>query len=531
MFSCNGIYENIEKFSGEVVYPAKFDTIVGYIGYERVELDLLKAGRLPASEINMGKAVKTIVEVDGKVVAEYDSLRSWINVTGLTEQKLYRFRVYTADDYGNPSVPQEIALIPFTSYDKETLGVPSPRVMASPSAAIVDWPTGISSVVLDFYSFEYEYTDRQNEKITGTRNRSDTRIFVGNIEVGEQVDLKLTYKVVPKSSNQPILDTVYLDRVVTLNIPDANTPFIVVEKDILAANGISVYTANGVADITKLTYPVHCSSLQDLFYFPNVTELDLTGGTLFPVPERVYDRNNAHNVIGNIPYTPLLRNSNNDMPVSEYQALKDMLEAGILTKVLYSPNSIGGLDEVLAPYVGSVVELLPIPDDIYIPNEYFVDGKICDNNWEVTYTYPAPNPPAGNGLVNIYRITPVKPSSSFIFAVPPGYMYNLKEYPYLKFKVYMPPAANINDYFQLIWTRFMNYWWGGFESDSKFGQEYWAPSYIWMDKFQEWVDITVPLDVNRHTRAIVINIGYEQGRTPNDGLIYYFANIRLSKTN
>jgi hypothetical protein len=110
-------------------------------------------------------------------------------------------------------------------------------------------------------------------------------------------------------------------------------------------------------------------------------------------------------------------------------------------------------------------------------------------------------------------------------------MYNVKEYPYLKFKVYMPPAADINDYFQLLWPRFMNFWWGGFDGDSKFGQEYWAPNYIWMDKFQEWVDITVPLDVNRHNRAIVINIGYEQGRTPNPGLVYYFANFRLSKTD
>jgi hypothetical protein len=532
LYSCNGLYENIDKYSGEIVYPAKFDTVIGYVGYERVEIDLMKAGRVPASQVNMGKAVKTIVEADGKVIADYDSLCSWVNITGLTQQKLYRFKIYTLDEYQNPSVPQEIALTPFTSFDKEVLGVASPRVMASPSAAIVDWPNGISSVLLDFYSLEYKYADKDSDTVRGERIGSNTRIFVGNIAIGEQVALKVNFKIIPKSGNKPILDTVYLERVITLNIPTGDTPFIVNERDILVKNGVSVFTANGVAAVTKLTYPVHCSSLQDIFYFPNLKELDLTGGSLFLTPELVYDRNGARSIVGNKPWTPLLRNVNS-MASMEYQALKDMLESGLLTKVVYAPNSIEGLDDLLAPYVGTVVELLPVPDDVYITNDFFVDGVVCDNNWRVEYTFPAPSYPAGNGLVDVYRITPVNPSSSFMFALPTEYRYNVKEYPYLKFKVYMPPEESINDYFQLIFPRFMNFFWGGFDADSQYGQEYWTPGYMWMEKFQEWVDITIPLEnsLNRHTRVIVINIGYEQGRTPNAGLVYYFANFRLSKTN
>src|SRR3546814_15529128 len=57
--SCDGMYDTLEEYSGEVVYPAKYDTIVGHIGYERVEIDLMKAGRIPSSDIMMGKAVKT----------------------------------------------------------------------------------------------------------------------------------------------------------------------------------------------------------------------------------------------------------------------------------------------------------------------------------------------------------------------------------------------------------------------------------------------------------------------------------------
>ncbi|MDR3246142.1 MAG: hypothetical protein LBT50_06875 [Prevotellaceae bacterium] len=49
---------------------------------------------------------------------------------------------------------------------------------------------------------------------------------------------------------------------------------------------------------------------------------------------------------------------------------------------------------------------------------------------ELEYTFPATSPPAGDDLVNIYQVTPVNQSSSFMFALP-------REYPYLKFKVYI----------------------------------------------------------------------------------------------
>src|SRR3546814_7546787 len=50
--ACDGMYDSLDEYSEEVVYPAKYDTIVGHIGYERVEFDLMKAGRIPSDEIN-----------------------------------------------------------------------------------------------------------------------------------------------------------------------------------------------------------------------------------------------------------------------------------------------------------------------------------------------------------------------------------------------------------------------------------------------------------------------------------------------
>src|SRR5690606_26735624 len=108
--SCDGMYDSLEEYSGEIVYPAKYDTIIGHIGFERVEIDLMKAGRVPSADIKLGKAKKTVIEYDDQVIT-IDSLVSWVNITDLDQPKLYRFRVYTLDEYENPSVAQEIALI------------------------------------------------------------------------------------------------------------------------------------------------------------------------------------------------------------------------------------------------------------------------------------------------------------------------------------------------------------------------------------------------------------------------------------
>ena len=74
--SCDDIYDNIKEYSlEEKVYPAKFDTIFASIGFNRVELDLNKAGRIPASQIKLGKAKKTVVTWDdGKACLEIDSI-------------------------------------------------------------------------------------------------------------------------------------------------------------------------------------------------------------------------------------------------------------------------------------------------------------------------------------------------------------------------------------------------------------------------------------------------------------------------
>src|SRR5690606_35983762 len=217
-----------------------------------------------------------------------------------------------------------------------------------------------------------------------------------------------------------------------LAMPTGSTTFSPSERDVLMANGVTEFTADGVSSITKLVYPIHANSLQDIFYFPNVKEIDLTGEGLFPLPTLVYDRNGAHSEVGGGDWVPFMRKVSN-IPAGNTQSLKDLLEAGILEKVRYVPHSMG-LDDLLAPYVADgVVELVTLPDVVPVPQKLFVDGQVQTNAWKLDIVYPAPDP-AGTGLTDVLKVTMLEKNGTFAFALPREYAFNVEEYKYLKFK-------------------------------------------------------------------------------------------------
>lgn len=534
--SCDGMYDSLEEYSGELVYPAKYDTIVGHIGYERVEIDLMRAGRIPSSQVRLGKAKKTVIEYDDQIIT-IDSLVSWVNITGLTQTKLYRFKIYTIDEHHNKSVPQEIALIPFTEGDLNALVLNSPRTLMSPTSAVIDWPNGLSSVLLNYRSLAFTYTDADGTVRQGERGE-DSRFFVANLSPGTEVTIEVVYKVIPKVNNVPIIDTVTVVKPLRFTLPTASTPFSPAERDVLTANGVTEFTADGVSEIDKLVYPVHANSLQDIFYFSKLQELDLTGGTLFPMTILNYDRNGVQATVGGGDLVPFARKVS-DIAAADVQTLKDLLEAGFLTKVRYIPNSMG-LDDLLAPYVETgVVELVALPAEALIPNRFLVDGVVQDNNWQMDIVNPATDAPAGSGLENVLKTTLRARSASFVFVLPSEYQFNIQEYKYLKFKVYAPDKsvfAGSYAPYQRLWPRFMNYMWA-FASESSFGQEYWvhnADDFMIADAdLQKWTDVTVDLSqaTSLHNRVVVINVGGEPSLTfnPPVDIVYYFANFRFTK--
>ncbi|MDR1896154.1 MAG: DUF4998 domain-containing protein [Prevotellaceae bacterium] len=206
--SCGDIYDNIKEFSvEEIVYPAHFDTIHGKVGYERVEIDLSQYGRIPSSQMNLGKAKGTLIEYDDKVIT-FDSVCSWVNITGLTQSKLYRFKVYTIDEHKNRSTPKEIALTPYTADDESALALPSPLFIESTTMALVEWRNSVSNELFDFLSYEYSYKDKNGNTKSGSGVGDLPSFFIEDVEWGKVVQVTMVNKVLPKLLNRPIMDTV-----------------------------------------------------------------------------------------------------------------------------------------------------------------------------------------------------------------------------------------------------------------------------------------------------------------------------------
>ena len=535
-YSCKKIYDNVETFGGERVYPAKFDTISGKIGFERVELNLMKVGRVPSGQIYLGKASKTIVEYDKERIV-IDSVVSWVNVPNLTVSKLYRFKVYSEDQYGNRSVPQEIALIPYTKNELTTIAVQSPRIFASPSTAVLDWADKISSILLSYCDLEYSYVDQGGEIRKGKRD-INPRIFTANLKSGDEVKVDVNYRVVPKVNGVEILDTVVLNQRINFYMPSPTTAFLPAEVDILKKNGISVFNAQGVANVKKLTFPIHTKTLQDLFYFSNLDEIDLTGGNLFEMTTTSYNRNSVVATVGGGPFLTSVRRLGN-MTDANARFLVDLLENDLVKKVKYIPYSLG-IDHLLQPFVASgKVELVDTGVDSDLPSAFFMSGGLEHAYLRINLTRDPTDAPAGTDLRNVLKVALVDRSASLLYMIPTDYQFNADLYPYLRFKVYAPDKSHFQgayDPFRTIWPRFMNRGFN-FNGDSPYGQGLWntdkTANKLSDEQLGKWVDMKISLSEmkGKNNRVILINIGGEPGfaYSPPKQIVYYFANFRLSK--
>jgi hypothetical protein len=216
--SCsNDIFDNIkEHASEEKVYVGTFDKAEAFVGINRLEIDLLNAGRIPASQVNIGKASQTIVEYDNKTYT-YE-VQSWLNITGLTEPRLYRIKVYNIDELGNKSIPIEAAAIPFTAIDIAALTVPIPQKLQAPTSVQFNWANGLTSSFFDFYEMEYSYTDDRGIKRT-EKSTDNNSLLILNLTEGSADSVKMRLKVVPKQNNIPILDTLYLETTMGYQLP------------------------------------------------------------------------------------------------------------------------------------------------------------------------------------------------------------------------------------------------------------------------------------------------------------------------
>ena len=229
--SCSRIYDNVEKYAGsETIYADRFDGIIRVqVGFERVEIDLMRAGRIPASQIRMGKATKTVIECadftetgNRRVI---DSIASWVNVTGLTQLKNYELTIYTEDNFGNRSIPLTASVRPFTEENLNALELIAPTIIESTSAALVEWNEPVSALTQTVYRHAYSYADRNGVVRTDTVKGDVPSFFLENIEKGIEIPVTLTCWTIPTLSNfngtyTPILDTVKWKTTLRLRISE-----------------------------------------------------------------------------------------------------------------------------------------------------------------------------------------------------------------------------------------------------------------------------------------------------------------------
>ena len=250
----------------------------------------------------------------------------------------------------------------------------------------MEWPTGLNTIMMEYHGLSYEYSDKDGESHNGVRSKVP-RIYCGNLPAGQEMTFNMKYKVLPiLDDGSKLLDTLELEKPYIVQMPTPDQQFIPQELRVLAANGINEFTTEAVDGITELTYPMNMTTFADLFFFPNVTTLNLTGKGLPGTLEKLsYARNDEYSIVGGGEWQEFMMPVDQPSKISgpeSLQTLKDMLDAGQITHIKYIPKSMGfEFDEFLEPYVKTgVVELLTddnpfFPNHVFVSPQFFANGK------------------------------------------------------------------------------------------------------------------------------------------------------------
>jgi len=559
-------FKNIRQYTDEIVYPGRFDTIYYHLGYERVEIDLMKAGRVPAHKMNLGKAQKTVIEYDGKRVV-IDSLCSWLNVKGLTEKKLYRFKIYTIDEFFDESVPMKMSVIPYTSFDRDLLDISQPRLITKlDGSVIIDWPTGLDSQIAAFANFSYSYRKKNsNDSIKGTITRDDKLRLDIAFSPQSSNDIKISYRLVPILKWDPdakkrvyLIDTIVFKKNIDVRTPGANDFFTPTEFVALRANRIDFQYGEALK-VKKLTLPMHIYTFADLSFFPNLEELDLTGAGLLNVtPNIILSGNGAVRQFGSANYYPYMQRIEYTnlfslrKAIDTKEALLELLESGELKKIKYIKNSLSlEKDADFKPYFDNgVFEYVGeswYPEELPLDSRLAHEGRVGVASFECDLTFPVspPKPEEINDPSMVFRITPIMKNMTWAFTLPKEYRFDFERYRYLKFSVYMTAPDEVVNHlvgsgmwgaYRQIWPRIRYSFWACDQVNNPYGSGdtwEWRPALNthqvpkeninnrWThftidlkpasDKIMGQNHNTTPASGHQHFRNICFSLGAEQG--------------------
>jgi hypothetical protein len=376
--------------------------------------------------------------------------------------------------------------------------------------------------------------------------------------------------------------------ITVLSSDNPNVTFVPAEKQVLEDNGITVFTSSAVSSVTQIAYPFHTRSLQDLYYFSNLSVIDFTNGSIISGKNKMPTRTFTYRY--GVPAETFTNNGGfwqpyltlcDKIPLPSKVILADMLEEGMITKIYYIPQSMD-LDDILEPYVASgIVELVTpesypklFPDDAPIDFASWLTTNVYSTDYCADVTYPARDYVNYNVIGSvvldtrtIYKVTLQGREGGLGFELPKEYRFNKDIYKYLKFKVFTATPTEvfmasinnvpINRYLNSM-IRIGNTMYG-YEANSIHGGQQGmidgsgqgdnAALKIDMNNLTTWTDFSRIMRTGTSgmgpdwQRMILIQPGTGNGPPPadfdainingvvglKDRLIYYFADVRVSK--
>ncbi|MDR3245301.1 MAG: DUF4998 domain-containing protein [Prevotellaceae bacterium] len=538
---------------GEAIYPGKIQNIIAMPGKGRAKVMWVLN---PDTRI-----VKTVItwENDGKIekiekIAEGIGTRiDSIDVTGLAEGT-YTFSAYTVDKDGHQSIGVES--YPAYIYGNNYVNTLSSRgisatEMSTSGTLRITWRGAASDGMLYTIVTYVDHRDNPNgvtRTVDTVRNNATTTDLPG-LKRLKPFTVKSVYGVGYLGDTTSVTSSYYPS---------------VIEKTILENNGLTELTDEAASRITKLSFPLSAGdwahgawTLKDLYYFPNLRELDLTPGTEGDLPTLTYERNNVTSTVGGGPWFDLASGFMNDADIA---IINDLLASGQLTKIKYRPNSYPKLDATFAAYSDRIERTAAVPpNEIMIPRNMLVDYRVEDNTKgaEVEYSEDGSIVPAeiaakfGGDLKNVYRVKVTASNSTIAFSVPEGVQFIFNPHGNLKMDLYLD--ARVADTVNYEWMRpagiskyeswnNVKLWrknrFENFPETTTYGYYSSGPvdAAIWNVstelgtwKSYSWALVTVP---HEHIRVITIQMGntgavwgLPSGRT----LYFYIANLRMAK--
>jgi hypothetical protein len=556
------IQDDLDK--GEAIYPGKVDSLRTTVGKGRVWLYW---------QLNPdSRVIKTIITYNGSTTpiekaapAGSGARTDSVEITGLAEG-LYTFSAYTVDKDGHRSITMNSS--PVNVYGDIYVQSLSARGISSMEMQVggdmkVFWQDPLPDMLYTVVTYKNFHSSESGVTVVDTLVDCNKRLNPSCVTE------KILYGL--KRLELFSVKTVYRVGLDTASVTGSYYPT-VFEKPILEASGLTALTADEAKKIKKISYPLTMEgwTLQDLYYFPNLEELDFTPGTvdtevgtLDYYREYIGEYNDTTRFSGTAGGGRWQYFMSGFMPDRDRNILDDLLKSGQLKKVKYTRNSYPGIDAVLAQSSATIewVPSAPLADDgIMIPSNFLLDFRLenKDRGATVDYKEDGSNIPAeiaelntlGKTLKNVYRFQVTASNSTITFSLPTGMQFGFNQHGRLRADVYIQPSNNADDK-DYEWLKGYSKYsyrtmrvirqtelpaFGDHSTyDNPDSKGWFTDASFPDDELGTWKTIEWNLSGfwNAHIRVLSIQAGDDgaawDGRPGNKPVIYYLANLRFSK--